>query len=118
MADEPWYSPTYKPPAPAPLQPGELLFTFPRGADRFRCELRKQGEFGIEAQFFQNDELYVGRRFDQREQAIEWATSERHAIEHGLARVAVGLAGCAGRIPELADHDPQCHGPAMACPTC
>jgi hypothetical protein len=37
MADgQPWYSPTYKPPAPATLQPGELLFTFTRGADRSR----------------------------------------------------------------------------------
>jgi hypothetical protein len=40
-------------------------------------------EFGIESQFFRNDELYISRRFDERERAIEWATSERTGIEHG-----------------------------------
>jgi hypothetical protein len=75
--DQPWYSPTYKPPAPATLQPGELLFTCPRGGDSFRCELRKHDEYGMKAQFFRNDEMYVSRRFDERERAIEWATSER-----------------------------------------
>ena len=117
--DQPWYSPTYKPPTPATLQPRELLFTFSRGADRFRCELRKQREFGIEAQFFQNDELFVSQRFDEREQALAWAESERAVIEHGPCPRCGGAGWLCGAHPgELADHDPHCAGPAMACPTC
>jgi hypothetical protein len=119
MADEPWYSPTYRSPPPQPLQPGERLFEFLRGHDRFYCELRNQGEFGIEAQFFRNDELYLSRRFDHREQAIEWATSERQAIEYGPCPRCGGARWlCEAHPNELADHDPRCSGPAMACPTC
>jgi hypothetical protein len=40
MADEPFYSPTLKPtPAPQPT-PGEKLFEFLVGHDRYRFELR------------------------------------------------------------------------------
>lgn len=35
---------------------GELLFEFLCGQDRFRCQLRDHGEFGIEAQFYENEE--------------------------------------------------------------
>jgi hypothetical protein len=81
--------------------------------------MRNCGEYGIEAQFFQNHELYVGRRFAQRDQAIEWATSERQAIEHGPWTRCGGAGWLCERHPgELADHDPGCAGPAMACPTC
>ena len=83
MTDEPFDSSTYKLPAPQPRQPGELLFAFMRGADRFQCELRDDGEHGIEAQFFQNEAVYLGRRFDRREQAIAWAIGAWVAIEHG-----------------------------------
>jgi hypothetical protein len=56
-------SPTYKPPPAPNLQPGELLFTFTRGADRFPCELRNHGEFRIEEQLSPTDRLegYVHR---------------------------------------------------------
>jgi hypothetical protein len=87
--------------------------------DRFHCELRKQGEFGFEAQFFQNDELYTSRRFDERKQAIEWAISERASIEHGPCPRCGGAGWlCEAHPGELADHDRQCHGPAMACQAC
>jgi hypothetical protein len=107
--DQPWYSPTYKPPTPATLQPRELLFTFSRGADRFRCVLRKQSEFGIEAQFFQNDEFFRSRRFDERKQALAWAESERAVIEHGPCPRCGGAGWlCQAHPGELADHDPRC----------
>jgi hypothetical protein len=32
----------------------ECLFEFLRGHDRFRCELRDHGQWGVEAQFYQN----------------------------------------------------------------
>jgi hypothetical protein len=62
MANEPYYAPNR---APAPLrqaQPGEVLFEFLRGHDRFVCELRDHGAHGVEAQFFLNEELFTSRR--------------------------------------------------------
>ena len=67
----------------------ELLFEFLRGHDRFRCELRDHGEYGIEAQFFKNEEFLLSRRFDPRldptrtprEMAVQWAQEERKALE-------------------------------------
>ena len=63
--DEPLYSPKAKPPSRQP-QPGERLFEFLRGHDRFLCELRDHGEFGVEAQFFINEEFLLSRRFETR----------------------------------------------------
>ena len=81
---------------PRQAKPGELLFEFYRERDHSRwfCELRDHGEpYGVEAQFFQNEELLVSRRFDRRmdptrtprEMAIAWAEEERKAIEKGGA---------------------------------
>jgi hypothetical protein len=69
------------------------LFEFLRGHDRFLCELRDHGEtYGIEAQFYQNEEFIQGRRFDRsmdptrtpREMALSWAEAERKAIEAAI----------------------------------
>jgi hypothetical protein len=70
---------------------GELLFEFYRERDhsRWLCELRDDGEeYGVMAQFYQNEELITGRRFwrqmdptrTPREMAIAWATQERKHI--------------------------------------
>ena len=89
MADEPFYSPNLKPAPPRQAQPGEKLFEFLRGHDRFRVELRDHGEpYGVEAQFWQNEEFLLGRRFDRtmdptrspRELAVQWAEEERKAM--------------------------------------
>jgi hypothetical protein len=92
MADDNWYKPR-RPPAPAPQpKPGERLFEFYRERDhsRWLCELRDHGaEYGVEAQFFQNEELIIGRRFERRmdptrtprEMAVAWATEERKSTE-------------------------------------
>ena len=78
--------------APKPARPqsvpGELLFQFLVGHDRYRCELRNHGALGVEAQFFVNDEFRYSRRFDAsmdatltpRDMAVQWATEERMAI--------------------------------------
>ena len=74
---------------PRQPQPGERLFEFLVGADRYRCELRDHGDYGIEAQFFRNEEFRYSRRFDARldptrtprELAIQWAEEERRALE-------------------------------------
>jgi hypothetical protein len=116
--DQPFYSPTYKLPPPEPRQPGELLFEFLRGHDRFLCELRDRGTYGTEAQFFHNETFYLSRRFDTRDQAVAWAHRKRRPIEHGpCPRCDGGGWLCAAHPDQVADHDP-CHSPAMACPTC
>src|SRR4030088_2025260 len=93
MADNPdWFKP-HRPPSPTrQRQPGEKLFEFyvERDHSRWLCELRDHGEtYGVEAQFYQNEEFSRGRRFDRsmdptrtpREMAIAWAEQERIAIE-------------------------------------
>ena len=69
-------------PAPRQPQPAERLFEFLRGHDQFLCELRDHGEsYGVEAQFYRNEEFILSRRFDRRldptrpprELAIQWA---------------------------------------------
>jgi hypothetical protein len=93
MRDDPFFSPTHKPPAPEPLKPGELLFEFLVGHDRFLCELRDHGPYGVEAQFYQNEEFLISHRFDRRldptrpprELAVQWAEEMRKDIEKGGA---------------------------------
>ena len=90
MTDPDWYKPHRPPTPPRQAQRGEKLFEFLRGHDRFLCELRDHGEpYGVEAQFWQNEEFLYGRRFDRRmdptrtprELAVQWAEEERKAIE-------------------------------------
>lgn len=55
--------------APAPLRqriPGERLFAFLCGHDRYHVELRDHGRYGGEAQFWQNEEFSYSRRFETR----------------------------------------------------
>jgi hypothetical protein len=85
MSDEPYWSPTHKPPA-ARVAKGELLFEFRKNSDHYVCELRDHGEFGIEAPFLLNGDLYIARAFqDQpdlqlegRRLTIAWAEQERN----------------------------------------
>ena len=95
MSDErPFYAPNGPPDPPRQPQPGELLFEFYRESDhtRWLCELRDHGDaYGIEAQFFRNEEFSSSRRFDRtmssdktpREMAIAWADEWRRGIEEG-----------------------------------
>ena len=92
MIDDPdWFKPQRSPTPPRQPQPGEKLFEFyrERGHSRWLYELRDHGEtYGVEAQFFKNEELLVGRCFDRkmdatrppRELAIAWAEEERKSL--------------------------------------
>ena len=75
---------------PQPPKAREKLFEFLRGHDRILCELVDHGSvYGVEAQFFYNEEFRLGRTFPprlnpehtSREMAITWAEAERQAIE-------------------------------------
>ena len=37
------------------------------------CELRDHGGFGVEAQVLKDGELVIGKLFDTRAQAVQWA---------------------------------------------
>ena len=65
MNEEPFYKPRRTPDPPRQPQPGEPLFEFYREQDhtRWLCELRDDGDYGIVAQFYQNEEIITGRRF-------------------------------------------------------
>ena len=63
MSDEPFYSPTHTS-APVRLAtPGERLCEFRKDVDRYVCELRDRAEWGIEAQFLLNGDLYIACTF-------------------------------------------------------
>jgi len=79
MSDSPFYAPN-RATAPRQPTPGERLFEFLRGHDRFLCELRDHGAYRIEAQFWQNEEFVYSRRFETRALAVQWAEEERKAI--------------------------------------
>jgi hypothetical protein len=51
----------------------------------FSCELKYHGEFGVEAQILENGDLFVGRRFDTRALAANWAMLEKEDLEKGGA---------------------------------
>jgi hypothetical protein len=83
---------TARPAAPRQAKPGEFLSEFYRESDhsRWLCELRDHGkDYGVEAQFYQNEEFMYGRRFDprldasrpSRALAIAWAEQERKHLE-------------------------------------
>jgi hypothetical protein len=74
----------------AAAEAGRTAVQFLHGHDRILCELRDHDEaYGVEAQFFRNEELEIGRRFERRmdptrtprEMAIQWADEWRKAIE-------------------------------------
>ena len=75
-------------PQPPQSTPGEPLFEFiiERDHARWLCELRDLGpHYGVEVQFFQNEEFRYRRRFKTRALAVQWAEEERKAIEEGDA---------------------------------
>ena len=79
---------------------GELLFVFWKGNDSYACELRDHGEFGVEAQFLLNGDLYIARTFhDQpslalraRDLAIRWAQRQLARMEKATRETRGGEA--------------------------
>ena len=72
--DDPFYAPNHRrPPAPRTTpRPCELLFAFVRESDHrtFAASSHITANCGVEAQFFENGELLIGRRFDMKAQAM------------------------------------------------
>ena len=82
MSDEPFYSPTAKPTLPRVPRPGEQLWSVRVGHEIWSAQLRYHGEYGVEAQIIREGELVIGRRFDLRRLAEQWAEEERKILEH------------------------------------
>ena len=74
----------FKDPVPRtkPRASGKLWELF-KGHDIYACELKYHGEFGLEAQNFEAGWLLVGRRFDTRALAANWAMLEKEDFEKG-----------------------------------
>jgi hypothetical protein len=73
-------------PPPPPIKPrrGELLWTLTKGAKHLTCELRCHGEYGVEALVLRDGELYTGRRFTTRAEAMAEAQVMHAAcVDHG-----------------------------------
>jgi hypothetical protein len=90
MTDNPFHAAVRKPAPACQTISGELLFEFVRQRDcvRFRCELRDNGWYGVEAQWFWNEAQFHGRTFRYesdpriaRALAVAWAEAERMALE-------------------------------------
>lgn len=76
MSDNPLHA-GHRPP-PRLGTPGDLLFAFRDAQQRqVGCELRDHGRWGWEAQFWTDREFVLGRRFDTRALAEQWAQLER-----------------------------------------
>jgi hypothetical protein len=76
---------------PRQPQPGERLFEFLLGHDRILCELRDHGPYGIEAQFFRNEE-FSGRRGS-------WLSSGPRPNARRLRPAAPRRRRCAREVP-------------------
>ena len=86
MSDDAFYRPN-RPPTPLRQpKPGEPLWSLRRNHLTWSCELRFHGEsWGWEAQILREGELVIGRRFDLRRFAEQWAEEERRYFQAGGA---------------------------------
>jgi hypothetical protein len=104
--------------------------SFHRARDHkfFRCELREHGRWGVEAQFFEGGEFFLGQRFDDlradtrivpaRELAIAWANAKRRSIETAIDEDCP-LCLCRGTKSERDGiFTPGETSPKRACPAC
>lgn len=64
--------------AATPQQPAiEPLWSVHRGGRTLSCVVRYHGKaYGVEAQILTDGELLIGRRFDTKNVAVQWATLE------------------------------------------
>jgi hypothetical protein len=76
MSDQPFYAPNRK---IAPRQPrvGEPIWTVQKDGRRLACELRDDGEAGVEVQMFRDGEFLFGRRWSTRALALEEADERK-----------------------------------------
>jgi hypothetical protein len=76
MSDQPFYAPNR---TIAPRQPraGEPLWTVEKDGRQLGCELRDDGEAGVEVQMSRDGEFLYGRRWATRELALAKADEQK-----------------------------------------
>lgn len=120
MTDNPY---PVRPAAPARASiPGEHRWTFTRGSEQRRAELRDHGRTGAELQVYVNGEFASGRRYENRALATIDADALRDTLEMSgwTCRRCQGERWMCEAHPDLpSDHDPAaCAGPGVPCPDC
>jgi hypothetical protein len=61
----------------------DTLWEFRKDGVTWSCELRSDGEHGVEAHILRNGDRVASQRFNRKEAAASWAERERVAIEKG-----------------------------------
>jgi hypothetical protein len=86
MSDEPFYSPTYRPPEAPRARPAEPLWSVRVNHVAWSCELRFHGEsYGWETLLLRDGELFMSRgAFVLKDAAIRWAEEQRKEAERGF----------------------------------
>ena len=77
MSDQPFYAPNRKPPPPPPPRKGEPLWTIQKAGRTLACELRDDGDLGVEVQVYRDREFLYGRRWANRALALEEADEQK-----------------------------------------
>ena len=80
LRTDPFYSPNAKPSPPHVPRRGEPLWSVRVNDVTWEAELRYHGEYGVEPQILRQGELAIGRRFDTRALAAQWADEERKTL--------------------------------------
>jgi hypothetical protein len=90
MSDQPFYAPNR---TTAPRQPraGEPLWVLEKTGRQLACELRDDGDVGVEVLVLRDGELLYGQRFATRERAREKA--DEWKAQYLLAGGVLILAG-------------------------
>jgi hypothetical protein len=73
-----WNAP---PPTRCKPAPAEHVWTMRVGHRIAECQLHSHGEYGWEARFNRDSDLFSGRRFELKAQALQWAELARQALE-------------------------------------
>jgi hypothetical protein len=80
--DQPFYSPTYKPPPARQARPREPVWTLKKSTGaRVECSLLSHGEWGWDVLLFRDGGFYGSRRFQFHDEALRWAEAERQALK-------------------------------------
>jgi hypothetical protein len=83
VGDDLFYRPDHTVPARRQSTPGEPIWSVRHNHVTWSRELRFHGEsWGWEAQILREGELVIGRRFDLRHLAEQWAEEGRKVLEH------------------------------------
>jgi hypothetical protein len=82
MIEDRW-NPHVPIPATKP-QLGEPLWQTRASHVTWSAELKDRGRWGVEAQIYRDTDFVIGRRFDLRELAVEWAERLRRDVERGF----------------------------------